>query len=87
MTTTSIKIFSKFYFDHVSRDLSKGTILKEYANGKVLVEMNDEEIADLLGDAEYYSECADQFGVEYQGLCKSAKATVRTINDQIKAGA
>ena len=80
--TTSIKIPSTFYFDHVNRDLSKGIIIKEYASGKVLVEMNDEEIADLLSDAEYYAE-----GVDYQelkGLQSSAKATVRAINDQVE---
>ena len=80
--TKSIKIPATFYFDHVNRDLSKGIVLKEYASGKVLVEMNDEEIADLIRDAEYYAE-----GVDYQelkGLQSSAKATVRAINDQVE---
>jgi len=81
-STTSIKIPSTFYFDHVNRDLSKGTVLKEYANGKVIVEMNDEEIADLLSDAEYYSEGVDY--AEIKGLQSSAKATVRAINDQVE---
>jgi len=44
--------------------------------------MNDEEIADLLSDAEYYSEGVDY--AELKGLQSSAKATVRAINDQIE---
>jgi hypothetical protein len=82
MTTIAIKIPATFYFDHVNRDLSKGTVLKEYANGKVLVEMNDEEIGDLLSDAEYYAGGVDY--AELKGLQSSAKATVRAINDQVE---
>lgn len=80
--TKSIKIPSRFYFDHVNRDLSKGIVVKEYANGKVLVEMTDEEISDLLSDAEFYSEGVDY--AELKGLQSSAKATVRAINDQVQ---
>jgi len=82
MSEVTVLVPSRFYYDHQGRDLPSGKVIKQYANGKVNVVLSQEELNDLLSDAEYYSECADQFGQEYQGLCKSAKATVKAINQQ-----
>jgi len=82
MDALTLTVPSKFYYDHRDRDLPSGKVIKEYANGKVKVVLSHSELNDLLSDAEYYAECADQFGTEYQGLCKSAKATVKAIQLQ-----
>jgi len=82
MSKVTIVVPSRFYYDHRDRDLPSGKVIKEYANGKVNVVLSHSELNDLLSDAEYYAECADQFGTEYQGLCKSAKATVKAIKEQ-----
>jgi hypothetical protein len=82
MDSLTVVVPSRFYYDHKFRDLPSGKIVQEYSNGKVKVVLSQGELSDLLSDAEYYAECADQFGTEYQGLCKSAKATVKAIELQ-----
>ena len=86
MSKVTAVVPSRFYHDHRDRDLPSGEVIKEYANGKVKVVLNQEELSDLLSDAQYYSECADQFDIAYQGLCKSAKATVKAIQLLLKTG-
>jgi hypothetical protein len=76
---------SRFYYDHRDRDLPSGKVIKEYANGKVKVVLSHNELSNLLSDAEYYSESFDM-GSEYQGLSKSAKATVKAIQLLLKTG-
>ena len=82
MSKVTIVVPSRFYYDHRDRDLPSGKVIKEYANGKVKVVLSHNELGDLLSDAEYYSECSDQFDSAYQGLCKSATATVKAIQTQ-----
>lgn len=81
MSKVTIVVPSRFYYDHRDRDLPSGKVIKEYANGKVKVVLTDSELVDLLSDAEYYSESSDM-GSEYQGLSKSAQATVKAIQTQ-----
>jgi hypothetical protein len=76
---------SRFYYDHRDRDLPSGKVIKEYANGKVKVVLSHSELSNLLSDAEYYSESFDM-GNDYQGLSKSAKATVKAIQLLLKTG-
>jgi hypothetical protein len=76
---------SRFYYDHRDRDLPSGKVVKEYANGKVKVVLSHSELSNLLSDAEYYSESFDM-GNDYQGLSKSAKATVKAIQLLLKTG-
>lgn len=82
MDSVTVVVPSRFYNDHKFRDLPSGQVIQEYSNGKVKVVLSQNELSDLLSDAQYYSECADQFDSTYQGLCKSATATVKAINQQ-----
>jgi hypothetical protein len=82
MDSVTVVVPSRFYNDHKFRDLPSGKVIKEYSNGKVKVVLSQKELSDLLSDAQYYSECADQFDSAYQGVCKSATATVKAIHLQ-----
>ena len=81
-----ITVPSRFYYDHVGRDLPSGTVIKDYANGKTKIEADDEVVSDLLSDAEFYWECRDDGFIEggLLGLCLSARATIKAINDQVE---
>ena len=81
MSKVTIVVPSRFYYDHRDRDLPSGKVIKEYANGKVKVVLNHNELSNLLSDDEYYSESSDM-GSEYQGLSKSTQATVKAIQLQ-----
>ncbi len=85
MAKVTAVVPSRFYYDHRDRDLPSGKVIKEYANGKVKVVLSHSELSNLLSDAEYYSESFDM-GNDYQGLSKSAKATVKAIQLLLKTG-
>ena len=85
MARVTAVVPSRFYYDHRDRDLPSGKVIKEYANGKVKVVLSHSELSNLLSDAEYYSESFDM-GNDYQGLSKSAKATVKAIQLLLKTG-
>lgn len=85
MAKVTAVVPSRFYYDHRDRDLPSGKVVKEYANGKVKVVLSHSELSNLLSDAEYYSESFDM-GNDYQGLSKSAKATVKAIQLLLKTG-
>ena len=76
--SVEVKVPATFYYDHVSRDLTAGKILKEYAT-KLLVELNKESYDELLNDAEYYADGGGGLGSEFRGLISSAQATVRAL--------
>ena len=75
MTTITIPV--RFYDDHCSRDCLPGIEVKR-TKRQVTVALDAEAWADLLSDAEHYSE-AWQFEREYFGLCRSAAATAATM--------
>jgi hypothetical protein len=78
------KLPPKFYDDHVSRDLDGGTVLHR-SERRVTVELDAEQFADLLDDAQFYVEMGTrEFGTDYAPLIKSAAATARAL---IKQGA
>lgn len=74
----------RFYYDHISRDLPEtgvSTKLRGSTAHTLLVEMDASAYADLLSDADYYSE-GSQFDPPLPGLVRSAKATVEALRQQ-----
>ena len=80
------KIPPVFYLDHIARDCGKSGKIVRSAKQYLIVELDDIALDDLYSDASYYSECSDQFDFDNQGLCKSATATVRALNNQLNKG-
>ena len=76
---TTIKVPSRFYYDHVNRDLPAGKVIKDYADGKSLIEFNEESLNDLLEDAIFYVVMAPDLDPGLFGLVQSARATIRAI--------
>lgn len=78
MNQITVTIPARFYWDHVERDCSRGTVVKS-TKSKVTVTFTDEEFDDLLSDAEYYSD-ASQFSEPWlRGLSSSARATLKVL--------
>ena len=82
----TVKLPSRFIIDHIERcgaDEGFGicTVVRE-TKRYVVAEMDDEGLADLLSDCDYYSEEIG-FDFEYFGLCGSARATADAIAKQI----
>ena len=73
------KLPPKFYWDHRSRELPSGEVVKETSR-HVHVRLTDEERDELLSDAEYYVSDGKYMSVE-QGLISSARATVKRLRD------
>lgn len=71
----------KFLIDHMERDLPYGEIINDGKRG-FLVRCNDDELAELLSDADYYSDCASPGWDITNALAiqSSARATVQRIN-------
>lgn len=78
---STYKVPPTFYEDHVSRDLAGGRVVKRTARA-VTVDLDAEEYADLLDDAEHYSTAVRDMGREYAGLQASARATVRALQEK-----
>lgn len=77
--TKTYRLPPAFYWDHVSRELPAGRVVKELARS-VVVELDEEAFDDLLSDAEFYADSRNGIeGVEYLGLRASAKATAKTL--------
>ncbi len=82
-------IFWRDHFDRCSDHPGKRTIIIDKgwrAPTQVIVELDDEALADLRSDADYYSDGVDFAGerTAYQSLIRSAKATLQAINRQVK---
>lgn len=70
---------AKFWNDHADRELPAGVLIKTRGN-RVQVNCTHDELAEILNDAEYYSDPAGPD--DYEGraaMVRSAKATVRAI--------
>lgn len=77
MNPITVTIPTRFYWDHVDRDCSRGTVVKT-TKSKITVTLTSEEFDDLLSDAEYYSD-ASQFDPWMRGVCSSARATLAVL--------
>ena len=83
-----IKVPARFYQDHCDRSETPQILISailKTTGSYFIVELNGNQINYLLGDAEYYADGVDY--PELHGVMKSAKATVKLINAQIKVGA
>lgn len=82
-----MKIPAKFYLDHRARDCGESGKIVRSTKNYVIVELDPAALDDLIGDADYY---ADMVGFdEYQenkGVCLSAIATLKAINNQLEKG-
>lgn len=72
-----IKLPSRFFVDHMERDLDTPVVVKE-TQTHVWVNLDDPAMAELESDAEYYSDHTG-FDRAYFGLCASARATLNAI--------
>ena len=84
MTTNLVKIPTKFYCDHLERDLPTPEIVKS-SRTHFWIDLNDSALGELLNDAEFYAEIAADMGSEYLGLASSARATAKAINKAIQS--
>lgn len=81
METTTYTLPLTFVLDSLSRDLNIGTLIssnKKHAK----VEATEEQINELLSDAEYYASEAKYLGADFRSICQSAKSTVAAILKQ-----
>jgi len=77
MSTVTVKLPPRFYWDHVERGLPGGKML-HCGKTQVTVELDLDAYNDLRSDALYYSD-SSQFDAEYRGLSASARATYRQL--------
>lgn len=73
-----------FYVDHMERDLPAGEVIDKGRRG-VLVRCDDDTLAEIRSDADYYSDCASEgwdLGDHHVALAMqaSARATVKRID-------
>lgn len=81
---SAYKLPPRFYHDHVARDCLPGVLVRETSR-QVVVELDAAAYADLLSDADYYSD-ASAFEPDLFGLCASARATYRALLAQGRPG-
>lgn len=77
MDTKSYKLPPTFYWDHVTRELPAGTLIRETAR-QVIVELTEAEYDEILSDAEFYLD--SRYGPQIDpGLRASARATAKRL--------
>lgn len=87
------KVPGAFFEDHMSRywgdkswtGYDRDT--ERWSGNYVHVTMTPEQFDELRDDAEFYAEGGGGFGFEYQGLMRSAAATVRWLDKQAEVQA
>lgn len=81
-----MKVPAKFYLDHRARECGESGKLVSSTNNYVIVELDSIALEDLLSDAIYYASLSREDFQENKGVCLSARATVKAINDQLEKG-
>jgi len=81
--TAMIRVPRKFYDDHVDRDLPAPGILRS-TKTHYYIDALSRDLDELLDDAKYYTEMIKYMHPDYRGLCRSAAATVKSINNYHK---
>ena len=81
-----IKVPAKFYLDHRARDNGATGKVVSSTNNYVIVELDSIALEDLLSDADYYASFTREDFQENKGVCLSARATVKAINNQLTKG-
>jgi len=78
-----IRVPAKFFNDHEGRDCEPYCEPVKRSGRFVWLRSDDPGISELLDDARHYA-FPDMFGVEYSGLVRSAKATVKAIESALR---
>ena len=83
-----MKLPARFYLDHRARDCGESGKVLLRTNNYVIVELDDLALDDLLSDADYYAsfERGSEDFRENQGVCLSARATIKAIKNQLENG-
>jgi len=83
-----MKLPAKFYLDHRARDCGESGKIVRSTKNYVIVELDALALDDLLSDADYYAsfERGSEDFIENQGVCLSARATVKAIKNQLENG-
>lgn len=79
-----MKIPTRFYLDHRARECgATGKVVSSNKN-YVIVEFDSIALDDLVSDATYYASFTREDFAENKGVCLSARATLKAINDQLE---
>ena len=77
-----VSISTNFYDDHVWRALAGGVVVTA---GKYVtrVWLDDEALADIIGDADYYAGFSDEDYTENRSACDSARRVMTALTKQV----
>jgi hypothetical protein len=78
-----LKLPKRFYLDHRARECGESGLVVSSTNNYIIVELDTVALDDLLSDAIYYASLQNEDYRENRGVCLSARATVKAINDQL----
>lgn len=81
-----IKVPARFYLDHRARDCGESGKVVSSNKNYVVVELDSISLEDLLSDADYYASFEGEDFRENKGVCLSARATLKVINNQLEKG-
>ena len=81
-TTYTISVPPVFWADHAARCVERDVQIAKGKSGRIVIELTGDEIADLHSDADYYS-CPDGLDPDCMGLVRSARATLKAIEQQV----
>ena len=80
--SNTIKIPRRFYDDHVERDLEAPPVVKA-TKTHYWIDAKSEHLDELLSDASHYADMAGYMAPHVFGICRSAAATKRAIQDAV----
>ena len=81
-TESIYKVPPTFYFDHRSRSLPCGIVVAQ-SKTYVEVSMTDDEVWELLNDADYYTKGYDGWEAsQMSSIISSAKSTIKSLARQ-----
>ena len=78
-----LKLPKRFYLDHRARECGESGLIVSSTNNYVIVELDPIALDDLIGDADYYASLRETDFHQNKGVCLSARATVKAINNQL----
>lgn len=87
-----MKLPARFYLDHRARDCGESGKIVHSTKNYVIVELDSAALDDLLSDADYYASLDRKDFLDREdfqankGVCLSARATVKAINNQLVKG-
>ncbi len=81
-----MKLPARFYLDHRARDCGESGKIVHSTKNYIIVELDAAALDDLIGDADYYASLEHADFYQNKGVCLSARATVKAINNQLIKG-